>query len=365
MHDEEFIRRALELAERGRGLTSPNPMVGAVVVFGDRIVGEGFHAGAGKPHAEVQALGVASDAARGATLYCSLEPCDHFGRTPPCTDAIIESGIARVVAAVRDPNPAAGSGLEKLRDSGVATTDGVLAEDSERLNEAFFKHVRTGLPFVTLKLAATLDGKIAARDGSSTWITSEESRAEVHRMRGAADAIVVGAGTVVADDPHLTVRDPGYLGAPVLRVALDGSGRISLTANLFDGEAPTLVATTEEVPVDRREAWRAAGAEVLICGTDIDGNVSIGDMLRDLGKRGVQSVLLEGGSTLADSSVRQGFVDKFVLFLAPKVLGGADAKGILGGEGFPTLADAQDLEITEARRVGPDLKVEAYVHRDR
>jgi len=251
--DEAMMRRALALATRGRGLVSPNPLVGAVVVQDSRVVGEGWHDGPGNPHAEIHALRAAGDLARGATLYVTLEPCDHHGRTPPCTNAILEAGVARVVAAARDPNPIVdGRGFDRLRSAGVDVVAGVLESEAERLNEAFATHVRTGLPFVVLKMAATLDGKVAARDGSSRWITGREARAEVHRMRAAADAVLVGAGTALADDPSLTVRDPEYRGRPVLRVLADARGRVRPTARLFSDDAPTLVATTEIAPDERR-----------------------------------------------------------------------------------------------------------------
>lgn len=363
--DDTYMRRALELAELGRGLVSPNPLVGAVVVSDGQIVGEGFHEGPGKPHAEVVAVDAAGDRSRGATLYVTLEPCNHFGRTPPCSEAVLGAGIARVVAAIEDPNPAVdGGGIARLTASGVEVTTGVLAFEAEKQNEAFLKFVKTGLPFVTLKLAATLDGKIAARDGSSTWITSEESRADVHGLRGASDAILVGSGTVLADDPRLTVRDPGYRGAPVLRVVADARGRIPATAKVMDGKAPTLVATTDASDAERRESWRNNGADVVLCTPGPDGGVGIVDLLTALGERGVRTVLLEGGSMLAFTAIREDAVDKLFLYLAPKLLGGSDAPGILGGKGFATLQDARSVEITNVDRVGPDLRVEAYVHRD-
>jgi diaminohydroxyphosphoribosylaminopyrimidine deaminase/5-amino-6-(5-phosphoribosylamino)uracil reductase len=364
--DEAMMRRALALAERGRGLVSPNPLVGAVVVRQDRVVGEGWHDGPGNPHAEIHALRAAGDVAHGATLYVTLEPCDHHGRTPPCTNAILEAGIARVVAAACDPNPIVdGRGFERLRRAGVEVASGVLEAEAERLNEAFAKHVRTGLPLVVLKMAATLDGKVAARDGSSRWITGEEARAEVHRMRAAADAILVGAGTILADDPSLTVRDPDYRGHPVLRVLVDARGRVPATAKLFSDQAPTLVVTTEASPEERRGEWAQAGADVVVFDYATKGGVSLDALFAHLGKRDVQLVLVEGGPTLAWSAVRDGLVDKLVLFLAPKLVGGAGAPGILGGEGLAPIAEALDVEIVDVALVGRDIKVEARVHRDR
>lgn len=368
-HDEDrerFMRRALELAALGRGLASPNPMVGAVVVLDGRVVGEGWHEGPGTPHAEARALAAAGERALGASLYCTLEPCDHVGRTPPCTRAIVGAGIARAVVATGDPNPVVdGRGFERLRGSGIEVQTGVLEEASRRLNAAFERHVVTGLPLVTWKSAASLDGKTAARDRSSKWITGDAARHDVQRLRGEADAIVVGAGTVIDDDPSLTVRDPSYAGRPPLRVVVDASGRVPSSSRIFDDSAPTFVATTARADRDATDAWVATGADVVSFDQDGTGGVSILELLAHLGKRDVQSVLLEGGATLAWSFVRERSVDRVVLYLAPKLIGGADAPGILMGEGFAPIGGAAALHIIGVERVGDDLRVEADVHRDR
>jgi diaminohydroxyphosphoribosylaminopyrimidine deaminase/5-amino-6-(5-phosphoribosylamino)uracil reductase len=364
--DEAFIERTLALAEEGRGLVSPNPMVGAVVVSGGRVVGEGFHEGPGLPHAEVVALARAGDRARGATLYATLEPCSHHGRTPPCADAVIDAGISRVVVAMRDPNPIVdGRGLARLESAGVAVSVGIHADEAERQNAAFVKHVRTGLPFVVWKTAASLDGKVASRDGSSRWITGEPARRDVHRLRGWADAILVGAGTALADDPSLTVREPGYRGRPPLRVVADARGRVPATGDLFDSEAPTLVATTDLAPDPRRDEWRSAGAEVAVYPPDPGGRVPLAELVRDLGKRDVQGLLLEGGPSLAWSAIEDGIVDRVVVYLAPRLMGGADAPGVLGGRGFAPVGSAMRLRLGSFDRIGDDLRVEADVHRDR
>ena len=365
MSDEAYIERAIELAQRGRGLTSPNPMVGAVVVAEGSIIGEGWHEGPGLPHAEVLALKAAGGSARGATLYTSLEPCDHYGRTPPCTRAILAAGIARVVSAAPDPNPAVdGRGFAALAAGGVHVRQGILAEAAERLNAPFAKHVRTGMPFVVWKAATTLDGKVAARDGSSRWITGDAARADVHRLRGASDAILVGAGTAVADDPALTVRDPAYRGRPPLRVLVDAAGRVPATGDLFDGAAPTLVATTELASSEILRTWRAAGAQVEVFEPESE-RVPLAALMADLGKRDVQMVLLEGGPTLAWSAVEDDLVDRVVVYLAPRIVGGTQAPAMLGGRGFAPIASALRLHIHSAERVGEDLRVEADVHRDR
>ena len=365
MDDEAYLERALGLAERGRGLTSPNPLVGAVVVAGGRILGEGFHEGPGLPHGEIVALEEAGDGARGATLYTTLEPCDHFGRTPPCTQSIVRAGVVRVVSAMGDPNPVVdGRGFAALEAAAIEVRTGVLAQEAARQNEAYLKHVRTGLPFVTWKMAASLDGKVASRDGTSRWITGEAARADVHRLRAASDAILVGAGTALVDDPSLTVRDPGYRGRPPLRVLVDARGRVPETGDLFDQAARTMVATTGAAPRDRREAWRSRGAEVVEYEPE-GGNVPLLQLLADLGKRDVQSVLLEGGPTLAWSMVEDRAVDKVVVYFAPKLIGGEAAPGVLGGRGFAPIAQAVRLRVASFDRVGEDLKVEAHVHRDR
>lgn len=366
MSDEAYIERAISLAERGRGLVSPNPMVGAVVVASDgRVAGEGWHEGPGTPHAEIRALEQAGERARGATLFTSLEPCDHFGRTGPCTDAIVAAGIGRVVSAMRDPNPIVdGRGFAKLQAQGIEVGFGILAEEAARQNEAFVKHVRTGLPFVTWKMAASLDGKVAARDGSSRWITGEAARADVHRLRSSSDAIVVGAGTALADDPALTVRLPGYRGRAPLRILVDARGRVPATGDLFDEDAPTLVATTDLASAERREEWRVAGAEVVVYEPEGE-RVPLAELVADLGKRDVQAVLLEGGPTLAWAAIEDGIVDKVVVYLAPKLVGGTDAPTVLGGRGFAPIANALSLRVRSFDRVGEDLRVEADVHRDR
>lgn len=363
--DRAYMERALRLAERGRGLVSPNPLVGAVVVREGRVLGDGWHRGPGAPHAEIDALQAAGDLARGATLYTTLEPCDHFGRTGPCTSAILEAGVARVVSAMTDPNPIVdGRGHARLAAEGVGVSTGMLDGEARRLNEAYAKHIRTGLPFVTWKAAASLDGKVAARDRSSRWITGEAARRDVHRLRGSADAILVGAGTALLDDPSLTVRDPDYTGRPPLRVLVDARGRVPTTGDLFDDAAPTLVATTDAAPRDAREAWRSAGAEVVTFEA-VGELVPFDALMRHLGKRDVQSVLLEGGPTLAWSAVEDGAVDKVVIYLAPALIGGEDAPSILGGRGFAPIPNALRVHIRSFDLVGTDLRVEADVHRDR
>jgi diaminohydroxyphosphoribosylaminopyrimidine deaminase/5-amino-6-(5-phosphoribosylamino)uracil reductase len=367
--DTLHMRDALALAERGWGHVSPNPMVGAVLVDdAGAVIGRGWYEGPkGAPHAEVRAIGEAGDAARGATLYCSLEPCDHHGATPPCTEAIIAAGVARVVVAAGDPNPLVdGRGLARLRAAGIRVETGVLSTDAHRLNAAFERHVTSGLPFVVWKVATSLDGKTAAADGTSRWITSPEARADAHRLRAWADAIVVGAGTVRTDDPHLTVREESYADAwQPMRVVVDAGGRTSPTARVFDRDAPTLVATTDRASEQRIRAWADAGADVSVLEADPAGGVSPEALVRELGKRDVQGALLEGGPTLAWSFLRDDVVDRIVHYLAPSIIGGAGALGAVEGAGFVPVGAARAVSFERVEHVGPDLRVEADVHRDR
>jgi diaminohydroxyphosphoribosylaminopyrimidine deaminase/5-amino-6-(5-phosphoribosylamino)uracil reductase len=368
-HDTDLthMREALALAERGWGHVSPNPMVGAVVLADGEIVGRGWYQGPrGEPHAEVRALREAGDRARGGTVVCTLEPCSHHGATPPCTEALLEAGVSRVIVGATDPNPLVdGTGIARLRDAGLEVREGVLADESHRLNAAFDRHVTTGVPFVIWKVATSLDGKTAARDGSSRWITSEPARLDAHRLRAWADAIVVGAGTVAADDPSLTARHPDLTSAwAPLRVVVDAAGRVATDAKVFDGEAPTLVATTVAgEPTLARSL--PSDVDVAVCAADETGGVSPRALAEELGKRDVQGVLLEGGATLAWSFLRDGVVDRIVQYVATKVIGGAEAPGAVMGEGFAPLDGALDLSFVRVDQVGPDIRVEADVHRDR
>lgn len=360
------MRRALELATRGWGRVSPNPLVGCVLVRDGRVVGEGWHEGPGTEHAEAMALRLAGDRAVGATAFVTLEPCDHHGRTPPCARALIAAGVEGVIAAGRDPNPIVdGSGFRALREAGLVVEEGLLETEAARQNLAFTAHVRSGRPFVVLKMASSFDGKAAARDGSSMWLTGEKARADVQRLRAWSDAVVVGSGTALADDPRLTVRDAAYASArPPLRVIVDPSGRVTGEGRAFDEAAPTLVATTELSSPSRRQGWLDAGADVAVVDRDESG-VSLPALVEILGKRDIQGVLVEGGPTLAWSAIRDGVVDQIVLYLAPILIGGRDAPGWLAGAGAPTLGKASQLDIASVERLDRDLKVVADVHRDR
>jgi len=361
--DRAFMARALALAEAGRGRVSPNPMVGALIVREGRIVGEGFHARAGAPHAEAMILDAAGDAARGATLYVSLEPCCHHGRTPPCVPRIVASGVRRVVAATVDPNPQVnGRGLRVLREAGVAAEVGVLEGEAIRLNEVFFTYMTNGRPFVTLKAAVSLDGKIATVTGESRWITGEEARRRVHEMRNEVDAILVGIGTILRDDPLLTTR----LGIPgerdPVRVVVDSLARLPLDARVLNppSAAPTLVAVGPEAPAEKVERLRKAGATVLVV-DEGTRRVSLCALMQALAAREITSVLIEGGAEIHASALAEGIVDKVAFFVAPLLIGGTTAPGAVGGPGIEKLADAVPLREVHITPLGQDLLVEGYV----
>jgi diaminohydroxyphosphoribosylaminopyrimidine deaminase / 5-amino-6-(5-phosphoribosylamino)uracil reductase len=362
--DAVHLERTLELADRGRGSTSPNPLVGAVVVKHGRSIGEGFHAGPGTLHAEPRALASAVEDPEGATLYVSLEPCAHHGRTPPCTDAILAAGIARVVVASDDPTPkASGRGPELLRAEGVEVewADGELARAARLANQPFRKHARTGRPLVVLKSALTLDGKVATGAGDSRWISGEASRAQVHRLRAEVDAVAVGIGTALADDPLLTARPEA--GAPVRqprRVVFDSHGRLPLEGALgrSAAEAPVAVVCSPAAPAPAREALSAAGVEVIVAGGD-DGPERVRAALSALGERGVQSLLLEGGPRLAGAFVDAGEIDAMEAYVAPVLAGGVDARTVLEGRGVESIAEARRALEVRIERSGDDAHISA------
>lgn len=357
------MRRALSLAARARGRTSPNPMVGAVVARGGRIVGEGYHRRAGAPHAEVHALKAAGPLARGAVLYVTLEPCGRFPkRTPPCTDAIVASGVTRVVIAMRDPNPSVrGRGVRQLRRAGLDVTVGVLAAEARRLNDAYLAWVTTGRPFVTLKFAATLDGKIATASGESRWITGLQARRYTHRLRAEADAVLVGVGTVLKDDPRLTARLASGRRDPH-RIVVDERLALPLDARVLQPRpgSTTYVATIAGAPSARRRRIEALGATVLIAASR-SGLVDLEDVMRQLGARGITSVLIEGGAEINASALRAGLVGKVIVILAPALMGGRDAVSAIGGPSPRRLRDALRLRDRSVRPCGDDLIVEGYL----
>ena len=363
--DAKFMRRALELAQRAKGKTSPNPMVGALVVKGNRIAGEGYHHRAGAAHAEIEALSRAGQRAQGSTLYVTLEPCAHYGRTPPCCDAIITAGISRVVIGARDPNPLTnGRSMAKLRKAGIRTAIGVLASEVEGINAPFNKTMRLGLPMVVAKVGQSLDGKIATQSGESRWITSKTARRLSHGLRSSVDAIIVGITTICQDDPRLTVRGVRTAhkrsNRPV-RVIVDSTLRIPLTARCLSKKAPgmCMVATTSR-DTARRETLRRRGAEVLVFRSR-KGRVPLRLLCRELASRGLQSVLIEGGGEVLASAFEERIVDRIMWMIAPTLIGGRDAPGSVGGKGISRLASAVKLTDVTLRRLGPDICVEARV----
>lgn len=360
------MRRALELAERGRGRVSPNPMVGCVLVRDGVVVGEGWHERAGAPHAEVVALSAAGEAARGATAYVTLEPCDHTGRTGPCTQALLDSGVARVVVAALDPNPLVnGRGVQRLRSHGVAVDVGLLEGEARAQNEVFNTVHALRRPYVLYKTAMSLDGKIAVRTGRSRWITGPDSRRRVHQWRDEFDAVAVGVNTVLLDDPQLTAREPA--GRTPLKVVFDSVARTPPKAQLFapdaaGAEARVLVYCATQAPERRVAALRETGAEV-VCLEAARGRPGVAGALADLLRRGVTSVLLEGGGTLAWDFFESGCVDRVAWFIAPKLLGGT-AAGPLGGMGVASVDEAFRLEDVTTERLGDDLLVTAAVAKE-
>jgi diaminohydroxyphosphoribosylaminopyrimidine deaminase / 5-amino-6-(5-phosphoribosylamino)uracil reductase len=357
---ERFMAEALAEARRGLGRTHPNPCVGAVVVKDGRVVGRGHHAQAGAPHAEVVALAEAQALARGADLYTTLEPCDHYGRTPPCSRAILDAGLARVVSASQDPNPLVnGKGLARLREAGVPVWTGVLKEEADALNRPFFKAMLTGLPFVTLKVAATLDGRLASSSGDSRWVTGEAARADVHRLRSEVDAVLVGAGTVRADDPQLTARPSDGVGRNPLRVLLDTEGRLPLEGKVFhqaDTER-TVVACAEDVAQKLSARLASTGARVWGVQRGERG-LEVTAVLRRLVEDGALHVLAEGGAQLFASLLSARVADALVLYLAPKLLGG-DGLAWLGPLGLKHMAEALPLAVEEVTQLGEDFRLRA------
>jgi len=354
--DRSYMTRALELARLGIYSTPPNPAVGCVLVRDGRVVGEGHHRRTGGPHAEVHALEAAGEAARGATAYVNLEPCSHFGRTPPCTRALLTAGVARVVCSLRDPNPGvAGSGLEELARSGVAVESGLLAPDAAELNRGFLRRMSSGRPWVTLKVGASVDGRTALASGASRWITGEAARADVQRLRARAAAVVTGIGTVLTDDPELTVRDPGLelLGRRPLRVVLDSRLRIPVTARVLDGSAPAIVFTTQVAPAAGAFGERSIRIETL---PPRDGRIDLAALLDRLGALECNEILVEAGPELAGAFLEDRRVDEFVLYVAPCVLGDT-ARPMFRLPPLERMTDRYDFRIHDADRIGDDLRV--------
>lgn len=361
MTAENFMQEALRIAKNAQGRTSPNPMVGAVIVKDGRIIAEGWHRKAGTPHAEIHALNMAGELAKNSTMYVTLEPCSHYGRTPPCANKIVDAGIKKVVIAMKDPNPlVAGRGIEILRAAGVEVEVGILEEDARRLNEVFLKYITKKIPFVTAKFACSLDGKIATASGQSQWISCEESRNFVHKLRDINDGIMAGIGTVLADNPSLTARIDG--GKNPVRIIVDSKARTPLDAKfLNDGAAKNIIAVTANAPLEKISALKNLGAEIIIAG---ESQVDLKILMQELASREITSILLEGGGILNFSMFRAGLIDKVLAFIAPKIIGGKNALTAVEGVGVENLFDAAQLENLTAEKIGNDILISGYVNQD-
>jgi len=366
--DTDYMKRALELAEKGIGRTNPNPLVGAVIVKDGRIIGEGWHETYGHAHAEVNAIHNAEvneinhtgRNAEGSTVYVNLEPCCHHGKTPPCTEFLIDKGVKRVVIGTLDPNPLiAGKGVKMLRDAGIEVTVGVMAQECKRLNEVFFSYIQKRRPFVVLKAAMSLDGKIAAPSGESKWITEEAARSDVQLLRNRYSAIMVGVETVIKDDPELTCRMEG--GRNPLRIILDSSLRIPPGSKVLTDQKTnrTMIVCTERASRSKADRLKALDTELLYCRSK-NNRIDLEDLMEKLGSLSIDSILLEGGATVNDSAFSQEIVDKIILYVAPKIIGGERSKTIVGGHGIDSLDQAYPLYIESMERVGEDLKITAY-----
>ncbi|MDY6971314.1 MAG: bifunctional diaminohydroxyphosphoribosylaminopyrimidine deaminase/5-amino-6-(5-phosphoribosylamino)uracil reductase RibD [Thermodesulfobacteriota bacterium] len=363
--DDRFMGEALRQAKRGIGRTSPNPLVGAVIVKNGQTIATGYHRKAGMPHAEVEALNKLEGKAPGDTLYVTLEPCNHYGRTPPCTEAILRSGLKRVVVGMRDPNrDVSGGGCEFLRENGVLVTTGIREAECRRLNEAFLKFVASRRPFVIAKSALTLDGWTATATGHSKWITSEKSRQFVHRLRDQVDAVMVGVGTVVADDPFLTTRLQGEDGKDPLRVVVDTHLRTPLNAKVLnhDSSSKTLLAVGSDAVTEKElQEYQKQGVSTLVCPTKA-GRVDLGTLMDKLAKMSVTSLLVEGGASIMGSMIRERLIDKFFIFKAPKIFGGDDGVPMAAGPGPREMDQCMILNDIKVRRFEEDILVVGYLN---
>jgi diaminohydroxyphosphoribosylaminopyrimidine deaminase/5-amino-6-(5-phosphoribosylamino)uracil reductase len=355
MEDEKFMRRALRLAKKGAGNVSPNPLVGAVIVKDGRIIGEGWHQRCGENHAEINAIQSATASIEGATFYVTLEPCSHHGRTPPCADALVAGHPARVVIGTTDPNPlVSGKGIEILRKAGIKTDIGILEKECIEINQFFFKYIRTGLPYVTLKFAQSLDGRIATSSGDSRWISSPRSLRLAHQLRAIHDAVLVGSGAVVRDNPKLTCRL--VRGRNPLRIVLDSHLSLPVDREIFVDGKKTLVACTDAALKEKKKALEKKGVEILPVKKDSNGRVSLAALLQKLGKRGISSVLVEGGASVATAFLEENLVDRLLVIVAPKIVGqGINAVGNLG---IKKIEDALNFSFRKISRMGDDLIVD-------
>lgn len=362
--NEFYMNIALDLAKKGEGAVNPNPLVGAVVVKSGEIVGKGYHQFYGGPHAEVYALKEAGEKAAGADIYVSLEPCSHYGKTPPCVEAIKKAGIKRVIVAMKDPNPlVAGRGINFLRENGIEVITGILEDEAKSLNEIFIKYITRKIPFVILKTATTLDGKIATSTGNSKWISGEESREYAHRIRNRVMGIMAGIGTIVKDDPLLTTRLKNEDGRSPKAIIIDSKLRMPLEAKILETvkEREIIIACTDEFDTEKKDALEQNGVRIIVTPKDKDSRVDLKYLVKELGKLGIDSILLEGGGTLNFSALNYGIVDKIMCFIAPKILGGQEAKTSVEGKGIEKIQDAIKVNNIEYKTIGKDLLIEGYI----
>ena len=361
--DEKFMKLALSLAEKGRGYVNPNPLVGAVIVKDGKVIGEGYHTAFGKPHAEIEAINSATEDIKGATMYVTLEPCCHQGKTPPCTEAIIKNQLARVVVATTDPNPlVSGSGIEKLKQSNIEITVGVLEEMAKIQNEVFIHYMTTNLPFTILKYAMSLDGKIACHTGDSKWITSEKSRTDVHRLRSSVSAVVTGIGTILSDDASLNVRLIDSKGKEPHRIVVDSAARISLDAKILnlDSKSDTYIAVTEAASDEKLRKLKDYGAKIIMTKSK-DGKVDLEELWKELGFLGMDSILIEAGEQLNAALLEAKLVNKIRAYIAPKIIGGTNAKSPIGGYGATNMSEVINLKSMNVTHIENDFVVEGYI----
>lgn len=361
--NEQYMEIALELAKKGEGKVSPNPMVGAVIVKNGNIIGRGYHMKYKEKHAEINAIDSTNESIENSTMYVTLEPCSHYGNTPPCVDRIIESKISKVVIGSLDPNPlVSGNGVKKLRENNIEVVTGVLEDKCKRLNEVFMKFIIKKRPFVIMKCAMSIDGKISTKDGESKWISCEESRLEVHKLRGLVKGIMVGVDTVVKDDPLLTCRIAGY--SSPTRIVVDSKLRIPIHSKVIkDTTTKTIIATTSKANRDKLKEIEAMGVRILIC-KEQDSRVDINDLMEKIGELSIDSVLLEGGATLNYSALESNIVDKIHMYIAPKIIGGNESKTPVGGIGIDILSDAYKLINLNTKTIGNDIFIEGYIDKE-
>lgn len=358
------MQLALDLAASAKGQTNPNPLVGAVIVKDGVIVGTGLHRKAGEPHAEVHAFRMAGEHAKGATLYVTLEPCSHFGKTPPCANLVKESEVARVVVAMEDPNPSvAGRGIRLLREAGIEVEVGLLEADARKLNERFIHNMVKCRPFVISKFAMTLDGKIATHTGHSQWISGEESRLQVHHLRNEVDGILVGVGTVLADNPSLTTRIPDVKGKNPIRIVVDSNLRTPIDANVVNTEeANTIIVTSMDSAADKKAQLEEIGVKIITVSKE-NGLLNLDEMLEKLYLEGITDLVVEGGAEINASFLRQGLIDKFIVYVAPKVLGGHNSKTPFAGEDVEFMHSSLNVQFDTVEKIGDDLCIIAYPKR--